>query len=37
MRPHGIERVSVSTYSRVSGDTSPSTSMSPGAMLLTLM
>jgi len=37
MRPYGIERVSVSTYSRVRGDTSPSTSISPGAMLLTLM
>src|SRR2546426_10305184 len=37
MRPHGMERVRVATYSGVSGDTSPSTSMSPGEMQLTLM
>src|SRR5262249_32019254 len=37
IRPHGIERVSVSTYSLVSGDISLFTSMRPGAMQLTLM
>ncbi len=36
-RPHGIWRVRASAYSREIGETSPSTSMRPGAMQFTLM